>query len=127
VTGSMQRALEEMTRRRELQRQHNDRHGITPRSIVKSVDQVRFATRVADAKTTKAAAPALHRPADVPEREALVRSLEHQMQGAATPRWARAGPARWCTSTRPPPRRCITWAATGSRPPTKPATSGSTT
>src|SRR5213596_3270139 len=83
VTGSMQRALEEMTRRRELQRQHNERHGITPRCIVKSVDQVRFATRVADAKTTKAAAPALHRPADVHEREALVRLLEQQMQAAA--------------------------------------------
>src|SRR2546428_10135710 len=79
----MQRALEEMTRRPELQRQHNERHGITPRSIVKSVDQVRFATRVADAKTTKAAAPALHRPADVHEREALVRLLEQQMQAAA--------------------------------------------
>src|SRR2546427_381959 len=83
VTGSMQRALEEMTRRRELQRQHNERHGITPRSIVKSVDQVRFATRVADAKTTKVAAPALQRPADVHEREALVRLLEQQMQAAA--------------------------------------------
>src|SRR5947209_19876138 len=83
VTGSMQRALEEMTRRRELQQQHNERHGITPRSIVKSVDQVRFATRVADAKTTKAATPALPRPADVHEREALVRLLEQQMQAAA--------------------------------------------
>src|SRR6266705_3335518 len=83
VTGSMQRALEEMTRRRELQQQHNERHGITPRSIVKSVDQVRFATRVADAKTTKTAAPALQRPADVHEREALVRLLEQQMQAAA--------------------------------------------
>src|SRR5207253_2255112 len=75
ATGSMQRALEEMTRRRKLQQEHNERHGITPRSIVKSVDQVRFATRVADAKTTKAAAPALHRPADAQEREALVRLL----------------------------------------------------
>ncbi len=83
VTGSMQRALEEMTRRRNLQREHNERHGITPRSIVKSVDQVRFATRVADAKTTKAAAPALQRPADAHEREALVRLLEQQMQAAA--------------------------------------------
>src|SRR5438876_3661834 len=61
VTGSMQRALAEMDRRRRIQREYNERHGITPRSIVKSVDQVRFATRVADAKTTKAAAPALHR------------------------------------------------------------------
>ena len=83
VTGSMQRALEEMTRRRTLQQEHNDRHGITPRSIVKSVDQVRFATRVADAKTTKAAAAALRRPTDAHEREALVRLLEQQMQAAA--------------------------------------------
>ena len=83
VTGSMQRALEEMTRRRTLQQEHNERHGITPRSIVKSVDQVRFATRVADAKTTKAAAAALRRPTDAHEREALVRLLEQQMQAAA--------------------------------------------
>ncbi|PYO64639.1 MAG: excinuclease ABC subunit B, partial [Gemmatimonadetes bacterium] len=34
ATGSMQRALGEMTRRRRLQEQHNERHGITPRSIV---------------------------------------------------------------------------------------------
>jgi len=83
VTGSMQRALEEMTRRRTLQQEHNERHGITPRSIVKSVDQVRFATRFADAKTTKAAAAALRRPTDAHEREALVRLLEQQMQAAA--------------------------------------------
>jgi excinuclease ABC subunit B len=83
VTGSMQRALDEMTRRRRLQQEYNEQHDITPRSIVKSVDQVRFATRVADAKTTKPAGPALRRPADAREREALVRLLEQQMQAAA--------------------------------------------
>src|SRR5881409_618746 len=82
-TDSMRRALDEMNRRRRLQQEYNERNGITPRSIVKSVDQVRFATRVADAKTTKAAAHALHRPADAQEREALVRLLEQQMQAAA--------------------------------------------
>ena len=83
VTGSMQRALEEMERRRARQQAHNAEHGITPRSIVKSVDQVRFATRVADAKTTKPTGPALRRPADAAEREALIRLLEQQMQAAA--------------------------------------------
>ncbi len=83
VTGSMQRALEEMERRRARQQAHNAEHGITPRSIVKSVDQVRFATRVADAKTTKPTGPALRRPADAGEREALIRLLEQQMQAAA--------------------------------------------
>jgi excinuclease ABC subunit B len=83
VTGSMQRALDEMSRRRVLQQRYNEEHGITPRSIVKSVDQVRFATRVADAKTTKVAGLAAPRPADAREREALIQLLEGQMQTAA--------------------------------------------
>src|SRR3989475_520659 len=83
VTGSMQRALDEMSRRRQTQLAYNEEHGITPRSIVKSVDQVRFATRFADAKTTKPAEAGFHRPADAKEREALVRLLESQMQAAA--------------------------------------------
>ncbi len=82
-TDSMRRALDEMNRRRRLQQEYNERHGITPRSIVKSVDQVRFATRVADAKTAKAAGAAVRRPADAREREALIRLLEQQMQAAA--------------------------------------------
>src|SRR6266852_3328778 len=83
VTGSMQRALDEMSRRRSLQQAYNVEHGVTPRSIVKSVDQVRFATRVADAKTTKAAGVVAARPADAREREALIQLLEGQMQTAA--------------------------------------------
>ena len=83
VTGSMQRALGEMNRRRTLQQEYNVAHQITPRSIVKSVDQVRFATRVADAKTARAAEPAIRRPTDAHERESLIRLLEQQMQAAA--------------------------------------------
>ena len=83
VTGSMQRALDEMQRRRTRQQAYNEEHDITPRSIVKSVDQVRFTTRVVDAKTSKATSPALSRPADAREREALIRLLEQQMQAAA--------------------------------------------
>src|SRR6266404_2243268 len=83
VTGSMQRALDEMTRRRDTQLEYNAQHGITPRSIVKSVDQVRFATRFADAKTTKPAAAGFQRPADAKERDALIKLLESQMQAAA--------------------------------------------
>jgi excinuclease ABC subunit B len=79
----MQRALDEMSRRREVQLAYNEQHGITPRSIVKSVDQVRFATRVADAKTAKPAAAGFHRPIDAKERDALIQLLESQMQAAA--------------------------------------------
>jgi len=49
MTGSMSRAIEETTRRREKQIEYNRRHHITPRSIVKSVEEVRLATSVADA------------------------------------------------------------------------------
>jgi excinuclease ABC subunit B len=83
VTGSMQRALEEMARRRQAQVAYNTAHGITPRSIVKSVDQVRFATRVADAKTARPAEGGVPRPADAKERDALITLLESQMQAAA--------------------------------------------
>ena len=44
---------------------------------------MRFGTRFADAKTAKPAEPAVRRPADAREREALIRLLEQQMQAAA--------------------------------------------
>lgn len=53
VTGSMARAMEETSRRREIQMKYNKDHGITPKSIVKDVRDVLAAT-----KTDKAAAPA---------------------------------------------------------------------
>ncbi|MBA3917988.1 MAG: excinuclease ABC subunit B [Gemmatimonas sp.] len=50
ITGSMQRALDETARRRTMQHEHNLAHGIVPRGVTKSVDEVRFITRVADAR-----------------------------------------------------------------------------
>jgi excinuclease ABC subunit B len=84
VTGSMQRALDEMDRRRSLQREHNARHGIVPRSIVKSVGDIRFVTRVADARGAGRPVEAGGaRPTSAAERESLIRLLEQQMQAAA--------------------------------------------
>ena len=81
-TGSMQRALGEMNRRRVLQQQYNVEHDITPRSIVKSVGDIRFVTRVADARVRRVAEGA-ERPTDAREREALIQLLESQMREAA--------------------------------------------
>jgi excinuclease ABC subunit B len=50
MTGSMQRALDESRRRRERQLAWNAEHGVTPRSIVKSVEEVMRITAVADAR-----------------------------------------------------------------------------
>ena len=49
VTGAMRRALDEMNRRREVQIEYNAEHGITPTTIVKSVEEVMRTTSVADA------------------------------------------------------------------------------
>src|SRR5213076_565653 len=46
-------------------------------------DQVRFATRFADAKTARPAEASMPRPADAKQREALIALLESQMQAAA--------------------------------------------
>jgi excinuclease ABC subunit B len=83
VTGSMERALSEMNRRRVTQLAYNVEHDITPRSIVKSVLDIRFVTRVADARVGKPAAGEVRRPTDARERDALIRLLEQQMQAAA--------------------------------------------
>ncbi len=53
ITGSMKKALEETSRRRKKQEEYNKKHGITPRSIIKSVEDVRLSTSVADAKGRK--------------------------------------------------------------------------
>jgi excinuclease ABC subunit B len=84
VTDSMRRALEETDRRREVQAAYNEEHDIEPRSIVKSVDQIRFSTSVADARA--AAAAAVHESSERYghlEPEELVRVLETEMREAA--------------------------------------------
>ena len=87
VTGSMRRALEEMDRRREIQRRHNEEHGITPRSIVKSIEEVRLSTHVADARTErpdpKLAVQERVDLRDPAKRAAAIQVLEKQMRQAA--------------------------------------------
>ncbi|HMU61746.1 MAG TPA: excinuclease ABC subunit UvrB [Gemmatimonadales bacterium] len=88
ITGSMERALREMDRRRAIQVAYNEEHGITPRSIVKSLEQVRLSTYVADARTEKVepieagslVREDLHDPA---ARAKAIAALEQQMKEAA--------------------------------------------
>src|SRR5437588_1789555 len=91
VTGSMQRCIEETARRREMQVEHNRLNGITPTTVTKSVDQVRFSTRGADGRTEReerekekgrrVAEAGAHYGAD--NLPALIADLEAQMREAA--------------------------------------------
>lgn len=86
VTGSMQRCLEETARRRETQLAFNREHNITPITVQKSVDQVRFITRVADARGEREDKKKVAEPARgyaVMEMESLEKMLEEQMRKAA--------------------------------------------
>jgi excinuclease ABC subunit B len=53
ITGSMKKMIDETNRRREIQRKYNEEHGITPRTVYKSVEEIMSSTRVADAKAEK--------------------------------------------------------------------------
>ncbi|MEZ4589189.1 MAG: excinuclease ABC subunit UvrB [Gemmatimonadales bacterium] len=86
VTGSMQRALDEMERRRDRQLAYNAEHGVTPTSIVKSMEQVKLTTGVADARSEK---PSKEKRSlfddlrDPARRAAAMQALEQQMREAA--------------------------------------------
>ena len=51
VTDSMRGVIEESNRRRKIQEAYNQEHGITPKSIVKSIDEIRLTTTAADTKS----------------------------------------------------------------------------
>ena len=85
VTGSMQRAIEETERRRTIQNEYNEAHGITPKTIEKPIVPLIEMTLVAaegkepygrqDSKAKKKLAKK--------DRENLVKSLLREMQQAS--------------------------------------------
>ena len=84
ITGSMKRCIDETNRRREIQRLHNIEHGITPRSIRKSVDEVRRTTAVADSRVDQGSR-AVDTLAGLPDLEPgeLIERLTAEMERAA--------------------------------------------
>jgi excinuclease ABC subunit B len=76
VTGSMQRALAEMSRRRERQLAYNAKHGIVPRSIRKAVKDI-----MEGARGSAPGEPTRRRVARLTPEQAMqqVRKLEAEM------------------------------------------------
>jgi excinuclease ABC subunit B len=85
MTSSMERCIGETTRRRDIQIEHNRVHGITPETIRKSIEEIEFSTRVADARLApaKVSEPKATY-ADEVNLEEYVKILEKEMAEAAT-------------------------------------------
>jgi excinuclease ABC subunit B len=84
MTGSLQRAIGETDRRRDMQRQYNEAHNITPTGIIKAVSDALAATYNADYVTVPIAAeaPATYDidPEAIPR---LIKKLRKEMKTAA--------------------------------------------
>jgi len=83
LTPSMQRVIDETTRRREVQRAYNEANGITPASIIKSVEDVLLSTTVADAKIREIVQDAQTEFLSTFELEDLIARLEKEMKRMA--------------------------------------------
>ena len=85
ITASMRRCLDETDRRRAIQTAHNLKHEITPETIVKSIQEIEFSTRIADARTARPmkVSEAAANYADEVNREELIKILEQEMTEAA--------------------------------------------
>ena len=77
VTDSMQQTLVETNRRREIQQQYNEAHGIVPKTIVKKVSEILEISTHSDSefKNTKKLSKA--------QRQQLIDSLTKEMKAAA--------------------------------------------
>ncbi len=83
ITDSMRKVIEETGRRRQIQREYNELHGITPQTIVKSVEDVLRSTTVADAKVKEIVAVAKKDFMSVYDMEELISHLEKEMKAMA--------------------------------------------
>ncbi|MCH5193150.1 MAG: excinuclease ABC subunit UvrB [Oscillospiraceae bacterium] len=79
VTKSMENAIMETERRRKLQLDYNEEHGIVPRTIIKDVrDVIEISTKAeTDKKTSK------QKHMTMEEREAMIKKLTEEMKNAA--------------------------------------------
>ncbi|MDP3543572.1 MAG: excinuclease ABC subunit UvrB [Elusimicrobiota bacterium] len=82
VTGSMKRALDEMDRRRVKQLSYNKEHGITPKTIVKAVEELEEFQSTAKREGLMLLRDA-ERPLSAKDLPAIIEEVETRMRAAA--------------------------------------------
>jgi excinuclease ABC subunit B len=84
MTDSMRNAIGETDRRRAIQVAYNEEHGITPASIVKSIDEVMSSVYERDYVTIPTSPDEAGKFKTQAELDAFIAGLQHQMKAAAT-------------------------------------------
>ncbi|MCR6107961.1 excinuclease ABC subunit UvrB [Salipaludibacillus agaradhaerens] len=84
ITNSMQIALEETKRRRNIQKAHNEKHGIVPRTIQKAIPELIQATYAAEEEEAyEAFTKAPKQKLSKKDREQVIERMEKEMKEAA--------------------------------------------
>lgn len=81
VTDSMQRAMDETSRRRSIQEQYNEEHGIVPKTIIKEIRDLILISKVAD--DTESYDATSFDELSKSERKELIAKMEDEMREAA--------------------------------------------
>ncbi|WP_300854923.1 excinuclease ABC subunit UvrB [uncultured Clostridium sp.] len=81
ITGSMDRAIKETNRRREIQMQYNEEHGIIPKTIIKDVRAVIEAKKVAEEEADYIVDEAVE--LTPKEKNKLIKQYTEEMKDAA--------------------------------------------
>lgn len=83
MTDSMRKAIDETNRRRTIQMEYNEVHGITPKTIVKKIREVIRASQVAEEQETYAQQLLSGKALTKEEKATLLGNLEKEMKDAA--------------------------------------------
>ncbi|MGB2873300.1 excinuclease ABC subunit UvrB [Psychrobacillus psychrotolerans] len=83
MTDSMRKAIDETQRRRTIQMEYNEKHGITPITIKKKINDVIRASKVAEEEETYAQRLMSGKPLSKEEKATLLNKLEKEMKDAA--------------------------------------------
>ena len=104
ITESMRKTIEETERRRKIQTEYNEKHGITPTTIFKSVEEIMSSTSIADVRKKdsdkedaafmKVAEPVIRFMSDEQRKELLDQMTEEMLTAAKDLEFERAASLR---------------------------------